>query len=151
MATAAIAAIGTKLYLGNKIVASTPSYTEIAEVLSISGPTLSRDQIDVTNQATTGGFREFIGGLGDPGELTFDISYVPTAATHADATGLLSYLSSGAKIGFLIAWPDGVPTKWEFDATVNGFEAGASVDEQLKASVTLRLSGLPDFSTATVP
>ena len=143
--TTAIAAIGTVLKLGDGVLSTAPTFTAIAEVLSINGPTLSRDQIDVTHQATTGGFREFIGGLGDAGEVTFDISYVPSNTTHDVTAGLLKWLDSGLKTGFRVEWSDSPSTNWEFDAQVNGFEVTAAVDEQLKASVTLRLSGKPNF------
>ena len=142
----AIAAIGTKLYLGTDVLSGTPSYNLIANLHSISGPTTSRDRIDVTHQATTGGYREYIGGLADGGEVTFDISYLPTESTHNATTGLLSYLDSGAKTAIKVEWPDGVPTTWTFDATISGFEATAAVDEQLKASVTLQISGAPNFA-----
>ena len=65
-------------------------FTTIAEVGSITGPTLTRDIIDVTNQDSAGAYREFIGGLIDPGELSFDINYIPTDATQDATTGIIN-------------------------------------------------------------
>ena len=41
----------------------------VAQVTSISGPSLSADTIDITNHASTDGYREFVQGLKDAGHL----------------------------------------------------------------------------------
>ena len=147
MATAAVRAQGVLLKMEND---AGGTFTTVAEVLSISGPTMSRDQIDVTNQDSTGNVREFINGLMDPGEITFDINYLTENATHDDTTdGLLGVFSSGDSRAWELHLPGpGSGVKYGFNAIVNGFEVGANVEEQLKASVTLKISGSIDFSKA---
>lgn len=116
----------------------------IAEVTSISGPTMSSDLIDVTSQESSGGFREKIIGLTDPGELSFDIFFNQTLTSHGVASGLLGVFS-GKTIKF---WQLKLPASmgvWQFAGVVNGFEIDASVDDALKASVTIAVSGLPTF------
>ena len=56
--------------------------TVIAEVTTITGPTTSADQVDVTSQESASGFREFIRGLVDPGTVTFDLFYDGTDTSH---------------------------------------------------------------------
>jgi hypothetical protein len=83
-----ISAFGTALQIGN---GGTPeAFTTIAEVINISGPTLSLETIDVTSHGSTDAWREFVAGLKDPGEITFDINFVPTGATHSYSTGLIN-------------------------------------------------------------
>lgn len=128
----------------------------VAEVTSISGPTMSSDLIDVTSQESLGGFREKIIGLTDPGELSFDIFFNQTLASHgvndgvpaaSESPGLLGTFSSKLLKYFQLQFPSNMAT-WQFAGVVNGFEIDASVDDALKASVTIAISGLPDFGAA---
>ncbi len=143
---ATLFAQGTKVALGDDILSMTPVYTEIVEILSISGPTMTRDQIDVTAQDSANQTRVFINGLLDPGELTFSINYDPDTATHGNTTGLLNVFDTGAKRAYRITFTDPGPTLWTFDAIVNGFEVQAPVDAQLTADITLRISGQINFA-----
>jgi predicted secreted protein len=109
---------------------------------------MSSDQIDVTSMESSGGFREKIAGLTDPGELSFDIFYVPDNTSHEL---LLSLLESKAvkywQLQLPIAPGDSVPSgTWQFQASVTAFEADIPVDDAMKASITLTISGLPDWA-----
>jgi len=145
---AVLFAQGTGIKLGTVPIASTPTYTVIDEIISIAGPTMSRDRIDVTAHDSAGQVRKFINGLLDPGELTFSINYDPDNTTHDDVAGLLSVFDSGDIRAYLITFTDPTPTKWEFDAICNGFEINAPVDAQLTADITLSLTGAIDFDSA---
>src|SRR5262247_1350807 len=112
---------------------------QIAEVTSISGPTMSSDLIDVTSQESSGGFREKIIGLTDPGELSFDIFFNQTIPSHDAAAGLLFIFSNKLSRFWQLKLPASMGV-WQFTGVVNGFEIDASVDDALKASVTLALS-----------
>jgi hypothetical protein len=61
---------------------SSPTFTEIANVTSISGPSISRNVYDVTAHDSTDSYMEFIGGLKDGGELSFDLNWDPGDQTH---------------------------------------------------------------------
>ncbi len=80
-------------------VAPTPdAYTTIASVHSITGPSMTGDAVDVSNQDTASGFREYIAGLRTGGQVTFDISYAPADNTHdASSTGLIGDLKDGSE------------------------------------------------------
>lgn len=65
-------------------------YTPIAEVYNIKAPSLSRDTIDVTHHESTAGWREFIGGLPNAGEVTLDVNFLPANATQTAQTTNLS-------------------------------------------------------------
>lgn len=141
MATGAIFAQGTLLQLGDG--GTSEVFTTIAEVLSLTGPTLTRDTIDVTNQSSTGGFREFINGLKDGGEVSFDLNYIPTEATHDASTGLLADYESGVSRNFKLIFPDTGATTWLFTGVVRDFQISAEVDSQLRASCVIKVSGAP--------
>src|SRR5262245_27903911 len=153
-ATNARLAQGTRLLVADTASPAASASRHIAEVTSISGPTMTSDLIDVTSQESSGGFREKIIGLTDPGELSFDIFFNQTLQSHihtnAAPPGGLLYIFSSKSIKYWQLWlppssgvtPMGI---WQFAGVVNGFELDASVDDALKASVTLALSGLPLF------
>lgn len=128
---------------------TTPPIT-ISEVRSIRGPTGRRDLVDVTNHESQGGYREFINGLNDAGELTFDINYIPTDGTHDATSGLLADFDSGLRRDFRLVFPDGAAgtptTAWTFQGVVNGFEVTAAIDDALIASVTIKITGAPTFA-----
>ena len=49
--------------------------TAIAELESISGPSISMDTIDVTTHNSTGGIREFVGGMIDGRITSYNVCY----------------------------------------------------------------------------
>ncbi len=118
--------------------------TTVAGVTNIGGPGLTLETIDVTNHSSTSGWREFVGGLKDGGEISVDIVFDPVAATHKNASGGLLYLlTTRASASFTITFPDTGLTVWTFTAFVTSFEVGAPVADGLTASVTLKITGAP--------
>jgi predicted secreted protein len=51
------------------------AWVNIAEVNSISGPSMTRETIDVTSLDSTGGYREFIAGFRDAGTLQLTMNF----------------------------------------------------------------------------
>ena len=137
----ALNAFGTLLKAGD---GGTPEvFTTIAEVTKISGPKLGLETIEVTNHSSTDGWKEFIGGLLEAGEVTFDINYIPTHATHNASTGLIAAIKNRTKGNYQLVFPDVGATTWPFTALVTGFEPDEPVDDALSASVTLKITGKP--------
>ena len=140
--SSAIGAFGTLLKIGDGAT-PTENFTTIAEVSNISGPGLSMDTIDVTSHSSADGWREYIAGQLEAGEITFDINYIPTEVTHNLAKGLLGDLAAKTRRNFQLVFPDAGSTTWKFTALVTGFEPSEPVDDKLAASVSLKLSGKP--------
>lgn len=133
---------GTKLQVSDGAT-PTPAFTTVFEALSISGPGMTADVIDVTSHSSTGGFREFIGGLKDGGEVTFDVNLSPQHVTHNDtsATGLRKLLQDGTVRAFKMIYTDTGNSEDTFNGVVVGFEVSAPVDSQLMASMTIKITG----------
>jgi predicted secreted protein len=142
MASGAIHALGTFLQIGD---AATPTegFTTIAEVNDLGGPSLTLETIDVTSHDSSNGWREFIGGLLDGGEVSFTINYIPTNATHNNTSGLIADLRNRVVRNFQLVFPDGGSTTWVFAALVTSFEPSEAIDSQITADVTLKVSGAP--------
>ncbi len=79
------------------------NYENIAEVVSISGLNLSRDTVEKTHLLSDDNAKEFIGGVVDGGELTFEVNYLPT---NTSQQGLITKLyEEGTTHTFQIALP----------------------------------------------
>lgn len=151
MTQSALRGKGTKIRIGDDVIGASPAptFTEIAEVTQITGPGMSMDTSDVTSM-DSGNWRDFIAILNDPGEVTFDINYIPSETTHNDSdstsAGLIYLLDNQILRGFELGFTQESPEyKIQFDGFVTNFEPSAPVDDVLTASVTLRLTGAPSF------
>lgn len=140
-----ISAFGTLLKSGDGA-SPTESFTTIAEVTNIGGPNLSLDAIETTSHSSIGGWKEFIGGLLDGGEVSLEINYDPVGATHDASTGLIYDMINRTVRNFELVFPDTGNTTWSFSALVKAFEPSEPVDDKLTASVTLKVSGQPTLA-----
>ena len=117
----------------------------IAEVRDVTGPSLQQSTAEVTNHSSPGRYREFLATVIDGGEVTFEIGYVPSEATHGVAAGgLLDDMENGNISAYSVTFPD--TTAWSFSAIVTGFEPSAPVDGALTANVTFKVAGQPTLA-----
>lgn len=126
---------GTKLRLA---AASSPiTYTNMANVTSISGLGGQKGDIDITNFDSTA--KEFLTGLEDPGQVQVEINYSPSDATQDTLWGLKE---SGDLRGWRIQLSGASPSPYfAFSATVQQFQINFQTDDVVRATVTLRVSG----------
>ena len=115
------------------------TYTTVAYVQNISGPSFSMDTVETSNHSSTSGWRTFVPGLIDGGEVTLDLLFDPSAATQMNSTGLLSELTGRTIEGFRIIWPNLV--EFAFDGLVTAFEPGAPFEDALTGSATIKVTG----------
>lgn len=122
--------------LGRGAGESPEQFTTIGLVTNIGGPDGSATEINTTHLGSAA--MEFLIGLRDEGQVTFDILYDPDNATHQ---GLLTDRDNKTLREFQLSLTDSTPTTWTFQAYVQGFSMNVAVDEAVTASVTLRISG----------
>ena len=116
--------------------------TAIAEVLSITGPGMTRDFIDVSNLDSIGGYREFIAGFRDGGELTFSMNF--TIGGYDDL--LLDYESESVQSYELIL-PDSGTTTFSFSGFVTNLPLNITPDDAVTVDVTIKISGQVSMAT----
>lgn len=134
-------AFGTVLRIGST---SGSGGTAIANVVSIDGPELTLETIDVTTHDSPSGFREFIGGLKDGGEVGLELAFDPANATHRNASGgLLHALLNRTVLEYTLVLPSSPTVSWYFNALVTSFQTQAPIDDKLPANVTLKITGAP--------
>lgn len=130
--TSAIAGNGVFLQLGNGNTGS-ESFTTIAEVLDIDGPNQTREQLEVTSHSSAG-WREYIAGLRDGGEVSFGLNFVP-----AEQDDLRALYDSGESANYKIVYPNG--WKDTFAAIVTDWGTKSPVDGAVTDEVKLKISG----------
>jgi hypothetical protein len=123
------------------------AFTTVAEVKDISGPAVSLDVIDVTNQDSPGGFEEIIPSIRRAGEVDFDVNFDPASGTHDGATGLLYLAKNKLKRGWRLLLNDPDDSYIYFDGYVVGFSWKAPVAGVLSATTKIRVTGQPIIGT----
>lgn len=141
----AVDAFGTALQRSD--MTSSPTFTEVANVTSISGPSLSREAYETTAHDQTDAYREFIGGLKDGGEVSLELDFDFGEGTHDNSTGLISDLDDTTNRDYKLVFPD--TSEFAFEAILTGLEFDAPVDGKLTASATFKISGKPELTLAS--
>jgi len=139
------AGIGTLFQRGDG--ASPEAFTTIAQVADISGPKLSASTYDTTTHDNTlSGYKDFIAGLKEAGEITLHLFVDATQATHKNASGgLISDFNGGAAHNYRIVPAGYSPALyWLFSALVTGLgEFKYPVDGVQDGMVTFKIKGKP--------
>lgn len=131
-------ALGTKLQIGD----TTP--VTVAGLTSIGGLELSADTIDTTTLDSDGGYREFIAGFKDAGEVSLE-GYLETE-TGKGQKELYDLFESGTVEKFVIQFPAETKTSWEFSGVVTGFSTSADLEDPLSFSASIKVSGKPTLT-----
>ncbi len=128
--TGAMTGQGTKFYRNN---------VEIAEINSIGGPSMSRETIDVTVLAVIDGYRKFIGGLRDAGNLTLNMNF-----TRAGYLAMKADFESDDVQTYSMELPDEDETEFSFSGLVTELPVNIPVGEKIAMDVTIKISGKVD-------
>jgi predicted secreted protein len=129
--TNAVSSVGAllKKYTGT-------AWVSVGEVINISGPTMSRETIDVTSLASTGGYREFIVGLRDPGTLTFTMNF-----TRSDYDAMKADFESDTEVDYEMILPDDDVTTLEFSGLVTELPLNLDSSSQITCNITIKVTG----------
>lgn len=112
-------------------------FVTIAEVRSISGPTLTAAQVDVSNM-DSGDFVEKIRGLIDPGEVTFEMNWF----AHSSQESLFTDFVAGTARDFEIRFTQFTPAeRLDFNGTCTAYPFNIPTDSQVTANITITVSG----------
>lgn len=145
MGANAISAFGTLLKKGDGAT-PTETFTTIAEVLDIDGPELGLDTEESTSHDSVDGWEDFVATILRSGEVSCEINYVPTNATHDASTGLIKDMTGRTKRNFKLVFPNASTTTFSFTAYVTKVQPKAPVNGKLTADITLKITGKPTLA-----
>ena len=134
--------IGLGTVLGVDATGST-DFTAIAQIRSISGPGSAGTSIDVSTLDDADNFGRYRGGRVDPGEVSLELVYDATTATHRTLNQLLG---SRAEANWELIF--GTTTNIEtFLGFVNGVGREIPLDDAVTTEVTIKVTANPGYST----
>lgn len=137
---AAEKSMGTKLYHVDG-----GTETPIADLSRIGEVGGESDEIDTTTLDSPDGYKEFIPGLKDGGEVAFE----GTLKSEANLEDLVDFYEGQTVESWKVLFPLG--STWEFSAFVKTVKEGESTPEGKRTfNGVLRVSGKPTY-TPTIP
>jgi predicted secreted protein len=132
----AIAGVGTVFLRWDDSTGGAGDWTQLAEVNSISGPSMTRDFIDVTSLDSTGGYREFIAGFRDGGTVTLNMNFTRTTYDL-----MKDDFEDDDSQYYEIVLPDTDQTSFQFEGLVTELPLEISTDDKVTANVTIKVNG----------
>ena len=139
MPSSAVAGVGTIFQRW-----SGSAWAAISEINSITGPSMSRDTIDVTSLDSTGGYREFIAGFRNPGTVQLSMNF-----TRASYELFKTDFESNVVKNYRIVLPDAENTSVEFMGLVTELPMTIPADDKVTCDVTIQLSGPIDMDSGS--
>ena len=109
----------------------------VADVISISAPTVSTATIDTTNMEAI--HRTFIAGTIDSGTMSLEIMYDPNSDTDIEDAWDNTAVAAPVFKTCIITFSDSAT--FTFDAILVGFSASVSIDDKVTASIELKITG----------
>lgn len=120
--------------------------TQLDEILSVTPPNSQTADVEATHMLSPNRRREWIAGLIDDGEGTFEMNLVPGSTTDLL---IQQAQTEGDARGYKIVIPDGA-FGWEItgDCIVKGYERSVPIDDRMTATLTVRFTGAPTEAAA---
>jgi hypothetical protein len=125
--------------------ASPPAFVFISEVIGVTPGEAVADRIDATHMMSPNRRREYIAGLIDSGEASFEINWIPGNDTDLLLRDLMD---SGEIVEHRITFPGGA--RVTYDASLLGFAKEIPVDDRMTATITVAVSGDEVWDTVSV-
>ena len=133
--TAALIGFSTEFWLDS----AAGLLTELGEITAVTPPNPQLEDVEATHFKSPGRRREYIAGLIEDGEGTFEMNFVPGSATDVL---IQAALSDAVTRAYKIVIPDGA-FGWEItgDCIVKGYERSVPIDDRMSATLTVRFTG----------
>lgn len=141
-ATAAFIGQGVILSIGDG--AGSEVFTEVAELLSLSGPNTSVGVVDATHTSSPDSHREFIAGIADGGTIQASFNWKPSD-TNGQAA-VWTRLQARTKGNWKITWANTDASTLAFAGIITDHSIDTPLDATAKMNLTIKVSGKPVFT-----
>ena len=112
------------------------AYIPLAEVVNVNPPQVERGDIDATHHNSPNGYKEYIPGFREGGEVPLTLNWVPSAS---DA--LLAAFNSNTVDSWRITMPSGLTCT--FDGYVKQHSPVTPREDKMMLDVVVKVSGRP--------
>ncbi len=132
-------AYGSQIQAGDGAVSE--AFTSVSEVKKLTPPKLSRAVIDVTHMLSPNGYKEYIPGWRDGGEMNYEANWLPTDATQDAVTGLHASFNDNLVHNWRLLIPDVLYIS--FSGFITAHEPDTPLEDGAKIAGTIKISGEP--------
>lgn len=139
--TNALIGWGTEVWLDD----DADTLTQLAECTAISLPNSQVADVEATHLQSATRRREFIAGLIDDGEGTFEFNLEPGSATDLL---IQAAVDDGVTRNYEVIIPDGAfGQKFAGSCIVKGYERSVPIDDRMMGTMTVRFTGSVTITT----
>lgn len=114
-------------------------FYDFLEVFNVTPPSETADQVDVTHNKSPDRRREFISGLIDGGEMSFEMNYIPGNDSDDRLLAILAADPDERRRTLRIIYPNSIVDT--FDGELTGYEKTIATDDKMTATVTFKVTG----------
>uniref|UniRef100_A0A6H1ZJC3 Cadherin-like beta sandwich domain-containing protein n=1 Tax=viral metagenome TaxID=1070528 RepID=A0A6H1ZJC3_9ZZZZ len=114
---------------------------DVAEITNVSGPGMKVDSLDLTSHGSSDAFREFVAGLADGGEVTFEGHFY-----SGDTNGMIAFITdmqARSSKTCIVTSPTAAAFTWTFTAFATAFDMQYPHDGTLGFTATVKITGKP--------
>lgn len=139
---------GVTLNIGDGNVASSPTYTAVANVQEVNGFSSEQVMTEITHHASTGGYDEHIpSGMFRTDVIELVLGLDIAQATHANSSGGIVHAHlNETELAYQVVFPDSGSSTWTFDAYAQKINWLSPKDGHMQMQVTLRPTGQPTLT-----
>lgn len=117
----------------------------IAKIQNIGGPTMSRDTVETTTLDNTDGYRTFIGGLRDGGDVSLPMNF-----TEAGYLAMKADFEDDEEQKYQIVLPNDENTTLEFEGLVTDLPLDIQMEEVISCDITIKVSGKTEMTNVKI-
>src|SRR5437899_6247996 len=114
----------------------------LLEVFKLGGPAMKADMKEVSNMASPSTYKEFIAGLREGGDITFEGNYIPKESTLSQQNVRTDF-EGGVLSNWSLALPVPGTGIWMFTGYVMSLAPSYPLDDRIVVSGVLRITGKP--------
>ena len=130
---------GTVIKMLNTWVSGGSYSAAISQVRSITGPTVKPKMVDVTTHDTPGYWARKIAVLIEAGDISFEVNFDHSDASHAFTTGMWNQMVGLIKTGLQMVFPNSAGTL-TFPGYIGQHEFNVPVDNVLAAKIQFAIT-----------
>jgi hypothetical protein len=114
----------------------------LLEIIKLAGPGMKADIKEVSNMGSPSTYKEFIPGLREGGDITFEGNYIPKESTLSQQNVRTDF-ESGTLSNWCLALPSAGTGIWMFTGYVISLAPSYPLDDRIVVAGVLRITGKP--------